>query len=312
MKTIVDFLVGVGTILTLLIAIVVALLSLAEVLYKWGAPVPGFYERWKENEMDRIKEAVELIYNERKNEVSRVIEKIYREEYDTLFRHEEIRLKSLLHQLEITIDEFSEYRSEIMSICYSATPDIESCRNTLKDICTSEVALIDQRTLSNPQYTAVQYYVNLTDVMTDGEDYGMRNKLTQFMCDLIKSKYDRDDYKRCTIVVPTKSNFLLGYEVSQELSTPFVKMKESPRIKNNQYWDGKLDKECNVIMVHDVTVTTEQIRDSIEKLPQTVAVKGVCTLVRRSDERFSSEQKRLSPNLHSLIDIDDEWIKNNI
>jgi len=308
----VDILLKATTVISILILVVLATLELFEVLYRRGVPVPGVYKSWRNDEIERIKEAMESVEDRRIGKIKDLIAEVYREDYSSLIKHEELRVKALLDQLEIRADEFSEYRSEIMKLCSPPAPSLEDCRDQLKDICLSDVVLIDQKALTNPHYTEVEYYVGLTDVMTDSDDYGMGSKLTQFMCDLIKSEYSKSRLSQCTIAVPTKGNYLLGYWVSNRLNVPFIKVRKTPRIRSSQYWDGKLDREKGIIIVHDVTVTADQLIESVDRLPNLMEVESVFSLVRRNDDRFLSYQDRLEVPLYSLVDINDDWLGNKL
>lgn len=267
----------------------------------------GFSFSWYSNRVRiREKERIDYIHKRSMESISHV----FAEDYKLLMQHEDERIRSLLVQLGLSRDQFEQIKLEIIKLRKLPMNNWENIKNKLKETCISKIALVDQTNITCKIYDAVNYYINLTDIMFD-ESFA--HDLASMMVGLIEKDLSEEEICQIEkVVVPTDGNYLLGLKVSEKMRIPIVKMRNNSRIKVDQYWDGDFKADEKVIIVHDVLVKADQIEKSIRLFPPNVSVMGLFCLVHRTEWNGEKKLVDRGVKVHSILQICDNDIKEMI
>ncbi len=284
-----------------LILCFLAVVTFFDILDHKGINIPWFSAIQRKREKDNI--------NYIKANTYQCISQIFTEDHNLLMQYKDERIRQFLAQLGLNSEQFEQVKYEIIKLRKSPPMDTwENIRKRLEHICISDFTLINQKGIPSVLYNAVNYYVNLTDIMFDNF---FAYDLVSMMVNLIESSMDERELSKIDkIVVTTEGNFLLGLKVAERMKKPFVKMRENPKIRQDQYWDGKLNSNENIIFVHDVLVKAEQVIKSINKFPSGINILAFFCLVHRSEWRGLEKLKALNINVYSILTLSDEYIEN--
>lgn len=248
----------------------------------------------------------------RRKEIQYIINRTFEKDYKMLVDYEEERVKLLCVQWGLKTEDFQDVKLQILRFRRLPMKTSDQIRKKMIEILTiNNRTLIDQRYSATRIYNKVDFYINLTDIMYSDE---VREELATMMISQIHENFSEDNLSdnnkgKVRIIVPTDGNLLLGIEVSKRLHLPVVKMRNEERVTRGQFWDGILEPNSRVIIIHDVLVTAKQIVDSIRKLPNNTQVMGVFCLVQRTD---TIGKKILHDKGHKswfLIELDDKQLE---
>ena len=251
-----------------------------------------------------------------KKRVEETISGFCKEEYEFLKKLSNARIDYLLLQLGLTQDQFKDIKYKIIKLQQMPVRTVKQVKDFMWDLCTSNESettgvLIntDKMLPNNFVYKKVKYYINLSDICYEEI---IRNKLATCLQRLIYDNIKEDMEKINFIIIPDRSNLLLGMEVGELLKKPIIKILEYPRIKIEQFWDGKFNKNTNIIIIHDVLVTGEQVERSVNRLQKINKNYGVFCLINRIDYKGKENLEKLGIKTYSVLELSDEIIEKSI
>lgn len=279
------------TMLTMLVF--VTLVDIASYV-NWNIFVPDFYEYAKEKK--------------RKEEVQYFIETYVNEDTNFLQDYSEERICFIMSQLGINKNQLEQIRIELIKMRCMPLRSLDDAKEKLKSLAVSDYPIIiDQNKMDSSKlcYKEVRYFINTMDIMFL-PDYA--SELSSILAFLITEKADLSIIDK--LIIPYDSNFLLGVEVGKKLGKPVVKMRQKQgKIESEKYWDGNLGLTDRVIIIHDVLVSGDQIKDTIRKLPDSCKIEGFFCLIVRKEWKGKNVLKENDIPCHEIIEIDDEDIR---
>ena len=168
--------------------------------------------------------------------------------------------------------------------------------------------LIDQSKDDNEKYTygKVQYYVNFNDLMYSKS---FAEEISHVLTFFIREK-EKEIKKITKVIIPYDGNFILGFEVGQNLGKSLIKIRpKDGKIEKDKPWEGTLDFSDQVIIIHDVLVTGDQILEAINKIRKKCKkIIGIYCLIRRKD--FPQNLEKLKGfKVESILEVNDDDIK---
>jgi len=278
-------------------------LAIIDLLDRYGIEI-YFYSKKKDIEI--------------KKRVEETISHFYEKEYEFLKEISCDRISYLLDQLGLNADQFEEIKYQIIKLRQMSVRTMEQSKEFMHDLCTSNKSLTT-RVLTNTDkmksdkcvYKRVKYYINLSDICYEEV---IKNKLARCLLGLIHENLKKDVKEIDYIVIPEQSNLLLGIEVGILLKKPVVKILEHPRMNIDQYWDGNFNKNSNIIIIHDVLVTGEQVEKCVSRLKKENINKnyGAFCLIDRIDCEGKEYLKKWDIKTYSVLELSDKMIEENI
>lgn len=260
----------------------------------WNIFVPDFYA---------------FALNQRsKGEAQKYMGAYFKEDVKFLHNYAKDRIRFLTTQLGVNEEQLSKIRLDLIRMRCMPLENLKHAEEKMKYLVTGDYpAIINQKEIDSSKlsYNKVQYFINITDMMFL-EDYA--REFSSILSFLITEKADLSAVDK--LVIPYDSNFLLGVETGKRLGKPVVKMRsERGKIEAEKCWDGNLNSNDKVLIIHDVLVTADQIIKTLNKLPETCQVIGLyCLIVRKEwDGKNKLMQKNISVN--QIIDLDDNDIR---
>lgn len=89
----------------------------------------------------------------------------------------------------------------------------------------------------------------------------------------------------------------------------FHMRKKEGRIEKEKCWDGDLKPTDKVIIVHDVLVTSAQIRHALDNLPKTCEKIGLFCLVSRKEYTGVQDVEKRGVPVSQILSLSDDDIK---
>ena len=82
-------------------------------------------------------------------------------------------------------------------------------------------------------------------------------------------------------MTPTHGNFLLGFDVNAHLGKHYIKLIPKIKVRGNNFYEGIIPNiNCNdginVVLVHDILVSGDQIRESIDQIRTVFGKCNIC------------------------------------
>lgn len=286
---------GVSTIIEQTIILTLSFVGLIEVASHigWTLLVPDFFEYGLEKR--------------RKQEIQVCMDEYFIRDKNFINNYNHEQIEFILSQLGINIKQLEKIHLELIRMRCMPLKSIEDAQEKLR-LCikTGDPLVINQDDIDSSQlvYTSVKYYINLTDAMYI-PDYCQ--EFASILTFLINENQNLSSFDK--IVIPHDSNFLLGVEVAKRLGKPVVKIRhDKGRVKRDQRWDGNLKGSDRVIIVHDVLVTSEQVKHALNVLPKSCLVVGFfCIIARQEWDGVKQLENRNLP-VRSVITLNDEDI----
>lgn len=227
------------------------------------------------------------------------------------------RIRFFLAELGLTSRNFDHINFEIIKARLEPINNLEHAIKRLNEIvyCKDIVIAHDNYPIENVVFKRFKYYINFRNIMYDDK---YRNHLANIFAWFIIDKLGEEKIKMInTIVMPYESNILLGYEISKRLEKPLVSMLKRSEILISQPWEGSFQHQINyeVIILHDVLVSSTKIEDCINALPQNVHVHSIFALVYRNDAIGYNGKKALEEQnlvVNTLVDLNDDEISQSL
>lgn len=302
---------SIGELIEQLILIMLAFVGLLEIFHYvgWDVFVPGFMLHKKKREhMEELQECMDEVVKHSMNEVVvQAIDAYFDREVNFIKDFSEERAHYIMSQLGITVKQFEQLRIELIKMRCLPLANLNDAQEKIKQYIRCKepfVADLSKIDSSKCTYTHVKYYLNFNDAMYVSSSC---RELVSIMHLLISEKIGLSTFDK--IVIPYDSNFILGVEIGKLLGKPVVHMRPNMgRIEKEKCWDGRLDPIDKVVIVHDVLVTSKQIIGTLDKLPSSCQIVGLCCFIVRKEldgmERLNSRRIRVE----RILDLDDRDI----
>jgi orotate phosphoribosyltransferase len=280
----------IGNIVLLAFIVVLAFQSIVQLLLVSGVPLSN-------NLLARLTRADRY-------RVRALVQDILYKEHELIRSHGKASVDLVLGQLGLRYDAFEDIRHDILQrIQEPHSTSIERQKN-LRGLVVSSAILIDTKSMPDPLYKDVDYYLNFADIMMDatfGPHFG------QLLADHVRENVRFDDLARLVLAVPTKGNAMLGFYTARHLNRPLILMRPEPRLNHGQYWDGKIAQHTPVALLHDVAVTGEQLLESQRLLKNAHArVLGVFALVERTDKLRLTRLDEAGLKVSAVLSLDEK------
>lgn len=237
-----------------------------------------------------------------------LIQDILSKEHELIRAHGKASVDLILEQLGLRYDAFADIRRELLQRIQEPHSTAVERRQNLKGLVVSSAILTDTKSMPDPLYKDVDYYLNFADIMMDqtfGPHFG------QLLADHVRENARSDDLARLVLAVPTKGNAMLGFYTARQLNRPLILMRPEPRLNHGQYWDGQIAQRTPVALLHDVAVTGEQLLESQRLLKNANAnVIGVFALVERIDKLWLTRLNEAGLKVSAILSLDEETLSN--
>lgn len=282
----------VGNISIVAAVCILTLHSIMGICHAVGIRIPKISDAIDRNEAKRFGTFLEQA--DWKILVSHVFEK----DAQFIHRNNEAVLSQILAITGLQVSQLSKLNSKAIELMFSPRRTENDRQNSLLEICKTSLVLTDSRSLKEPLYGEVRFYLNFSDAMSDRQTGGL---VSELMADHIRAHLAPDIVSRCVVITPSNGNVVLGLETARALRRPCLFMRDRPRIEREQYWDGSLPANAVPIIVHDVAVTGEQLAAAREHLlSRGLSCNHVFCLVERPEK---GARKRLESASLQLIPI---------
>ena len=302
---------SIGTFIEQAIIIILAFVGLLEIFHYagWDVLVPDFMLIAKRaSYLEDLQECMnEVVNNSMDDILKKALDEYFRKEYIFLQDSSEDRTSYIMTQLGVTLSQFQELRVELTKMRCLPLKDLEDAKGKMKQLikCKPFVADLERIDAAKRTYTCVNYYLNFNDTVyfTD-----ICRELVAIMQKLILSEVSLSSFDK--IVIPHDSNLVLGIELGKQLGKPVVHMrKKEGRIEKEKCWDGDLKPTDKVIIVHDVLVTSAQIRHALDNLPKTCEKIGLFCLVSRKEYTGVQDVEKRGVPVSQILPLSDDDIK---
>ena len=268
--------------------------------------LPSYYIKMKQNLENKTAERMMKTYYER--------------DISFIRQYEQERAEFVLRSLNLKEAQFQSIRYELIRARIMPENNKEDLRKKAKQMIYNKAYIIDQTEIPycDKVYTEVNYFINLYTAVYVPD---FCNQIGKVMASYIMMCYKEDNMDILSIdyvVIPYNSNLLLGLEVGRLLQKPVVAIQSESRIIKETPWDGnyccRLGHTNHIIVVHDVLVSGNRIRESINKLTAgSFIVDAVFCLVQYNlcdhSPKEMLEKEGIS-KLHCLVKTDEETLKN--
>lgn len=302
---------SIGELIEQVILVMLAFVGLLEIFHYvgWDIFVPEFMlKREKHERMEELQKCVdEVVTQSMKVVVAQSIDAYLGREANFIQDFAEEKIDYILSQLGITAKQFERIRIELIKMRCLPLVNLDDAAAKIKQFIRAKEPLVTDLgkiDSSKCTYSRVQYYLNFNDAMFFSS---ISRELVSIMHLLISEKMDLAGFDK--IVIPSDSNFVLGLEVGKLLGKPVVHIRhDKGRIEKEKCWDGKLSPTDRVVIVHDVLVTSDQIIHTLNKLPKSCQVMGVCCLVVRKEWDGVAKLNSRQIKVERVLDLNDEDI----
>lgn len=302
---------SIGDLIQQVIIIMLAFVGLLEIFHYvgWDIFVPGFMLHKKRQEYAQEFQASvnQLFEHSMKTIIDQSLDSFFDHEANFIKDFSEEKTHFIMSQLGLTTKQFEKIRIELIKMRCLPLKDLEDAEEKIKQyIRCGEPFVVDLRKIDSTKctYPLVNYYLNFNDAMFLPT---CSRELAAIMHLLICEKIGISSFDK--IAVPWDSNFILGVEVGKLLNKPVVHMRpKDGRIEKEKCWDGKLKPVDRVVIVHDVLVTSEQIIHTINKLPPSCQVVGLCCFVARKEWAGVKKVNAYNVKVERILDLNDQDI----
>lgn len=287
---------SVGTMIEQTILIMLSFVGLVQISLNigWDIFVPNFYKF--------------TLMQKNRYEIQKYLEAYFKEDVNFLHNYAKDRIRFLTTQLGVNEEQLDKIRLDLIKMRCVPLGNLENAEEKIKYIVRSNYpVIINQNEIDSSKlsYNKVQYFINFTDMMFL-EDYA--REFSSILAFLISEKCNLLEIDK--LVIPYDSNFLLGVEVGKRLGKPVVKMRsEKGKIEAEKCWEGNLDTNDKVIIIHDVLVTGNQIIKTLNRLPETCQVRELYCLIARKEWKGIEQLKQKNISVHRIMDLDDNDIR---
>jgi len=273
----------------------------------------GIFEFCYDNDL-RIFVPSSFIYRKEKKQFEQIkaILNEYVEKETVLYKELQMdKTGYIISQLGLSKEEFDRISLNVIEARLKPTPDMDSLSQKMVDLIVHNKAIHDlSKTTSYT--TGMKYFINFNNLMhSKGMEAQINNIMSNFIFNCIGNKLPSIS----SVILPHSSNYLLGIGVSRNLGKKFVKVIPPEKRIADFAWEGNIDTiaaEQHVILVHDILLTSKQITESIDALPDNCIVDGIFCIINRVGYGGKEKLTQLGYAVHSLVDWTDEEITNII
>lgn len=252
-----------------------------------------------------------LIYfqeKKRKDEIALYMEEYFKHDIKFIRDYNEEHIKFILSQMQITTSQLDKIRMDLIKMRCLPLKTLGDAERKIEYYVKSDYPLVITENDvhgSELSYHAVKYYINFTDSMFLKE---YAKEVSAILSLLIEEKADLSKIDR--LIIPHDSNFLLGVEVGKRLGKPIVKMRyKEGKIITDQPWEGQLNSNDKVIIIHDVLVKADQVEHALKMLPATCDVLGVYCLISRKEYDGVERLQERNIAVNQVLSLDDKDIE---
>lgn len=232
-----------------------------------------------------------------------LISRVFEKDAQFINRNNEVILSQILSITGLKGSQIAEVNSKTIELLFSPRRTEGDRQNSLREICRGPLVLTDSRSLKEPLYGEVRFYLNFSDAMSDRQTGGL---VSEIMADHIRAHLTPDIVSRCVVITPSNGNVVLGLETARALRRPCLFMRDRPRIEREQYWDGSFPADGVPIIVHDVAVTGEQLAAAREHLIyRGLSCSHVFCLVERPEKGARKKLESASLQLIPILQLSD-------
>lgn len=246
-----------------------------------------FDKKWE----DAAKKAIDLYYGEDFSRYSELLEVYFEKDFAFVKSSQQARTDYILEKLGLTQSRYDEALDCLIRLRAMPLTTTQDAVDRMEHILQGMPGIIiqQQEKAADRTYKEVQFYLDFVSSMREDE-YGKEIAETFARYILLSMKEDKIN-GITKIVIPSDSNFLLGFKVGESLGYPQVIMRNNDgRIFKNQPWDGELKHSDKVIIVHDVLVSGAQVVSAMKKIKGFgVEVSAVYCIVNRLEYRGEDE-----------------------
>lgn len=295
---------SIGDLIQQTILIMLAFVGLLEICHYvgWDIFVPNFMLHKEKHELQVCMD--EVVKHSMNDVITQSIEAFFYREANFIEDFSEEKTHYIMSQLGVTTKQFEQLRVELIKMRCLPLADLKDAQEKIKQyIRCKEPFVTDLSKIDSTKctYSRVKYYLNFNDAMYI--DSSCR-ELVAIMHLLICEKIGLSTFDK--IVIPCDSNFILGVDVGKLLGKPVVHMRQNKgRIEREKCWDGKLDPIDRVVIVHDVLVTSDQILHTLDKLPSSCQVVGLCCFVVRKEWNGIAKLNDRRIKVERILDLND-------
>lgn len=275
--------------------------------------------------------------NKRNRKILELIQKTVHEQLcqddPLLTEHQNELLTRILSIMGLTQDKYQEIPLLFRKLQYIETNNEDAYKEGLMKLCLSPGVLKNLSGIkkSGKKYP-VKYYIDLTDVIynnflqNNNECLESMAEMIRFM--ILSSHRNRfhqevpniEDYEiensihenNYKIAIPENGNLLLGLKVASVMKLNIVRFIGHEKYLTQKQWEGDLNSNENVIIIHDVLCTGTQIINAI-KLCQSIKVKSIeiYSLITRHDHVFDGQKEieKAKIPFNCLLFLDDAAIE---
>lgn len=254
-----------------------------------------------------IADIMDTYYGEDFSRFSKLLEVYFKKDLAFVKSCHQARTDYIMHKLGIIRSQMLDSLIRLRAMPLKSTEDtINRMERVLKE--TPNIIIKQDEQPSGRTYKSVQFYVDFVSSMRDDE-YG--KELSETFARYISLDMMEKIENITKVVIPADSNFLLGFKVAESLERPPVIMRQNKgRIFKEQPWDGELSPDDQVIIVHDVLVTGDQVVAAMKKLQNfKVEVIGVYCIVNRLEKGGAKIVEDKGCKVHAMLNLDDATIE---
>ncbi len=286
----------IGTLVTILLGVI----GIFEFAYDNGLTllVPNSFENYKEKKLNE--------------QTKHYLKEFFNHEAEYFSQHSNSRITFFLNQLGLSKNQFEQLKLNVFEIKLLPLRNLSDAENKIRKIIQKGNIVLSQdgKDSNDLVYKEVKYFLNFTDIMFIDDYYTQIIDCLSYLI-MQKTKEEKFNYNR--ILVSNRGNFLLGMGISQKLNTALIKITESPLIFSSKSWIGNFsenNQDCAII-VHDVLVSSKQIKESIKIVEQKTKICAIFCIVNRLDctgeKQFAEEYDNIP--IYSLLKLDDNAIE---
>ena len=207
-------------------------------------------------------------------------------ETEFLHEHERLRAGELMSIIGLSTHDHSLIQSRVIEARLSPMYDISTAKSKLEDILFHSDVIRDLHTDSevsqNPDF---RFYFRFSDLMHDPALRILISKITAtYIYHTLGDKTQNAPYAVSNldiVMTPTHGNFLLGFDVNAHLGKHYIKLIPKIKVRGNNYYEGIIPEKnsndgINVLLVHDILVSGDQIGESIDQIRTVFGKCNIC------------------------------------
>ncbi|HEX8232300.1 MAG TPA: hypothetical protein VF559_03005 [Caulobacteraceae bacterium] len=238
------------------VLILLAVPALVDLLGRLGIRTPFITSAMEKAELRRFQAFLDAQEARELAKVRTYVDTVFRQEHAFVANHEKQLVNLNLSQLGLSHDQLPQLRAEITRMAQIPTDSPEKRADAVRRLSASTPVLLDTRGIDRPLYREVRWYINFADAMFDPT---IGPLLATLMANHIRDNLAPDALARAVIVAPRNGNLLFAAMTAEKLRRPIIFLREQPRIREDQVWDGVLPTDGHLVLVHDVAVSGRQL-----------------------------------------------------